>query len=858
MGSQQKWRVHWWWLIVLMVIVGQIASANTNTKNKIITAYTYLLSRHIKWDTQKLHRQHRFIITVLDKNIYVAQAMKHYLRGMKIADVPVEIKPLKNPAKISSLRTDVLLVMHTMSSHLKDILHRLPPQTVLISEDAPSTKYTMINLYEDSSKRIKIKLNRENLDHHAIEVDSTILLVGGSSVGVSKLYQSSLKMIKQEAKKYQHYRDLNRELQKRLKKHKAIIATLQKEIDAKRAESLKHTQEIARQKEEIAQQTQEIVQREEAIAAIKKQLEVVEANMKVREAEEQKLIAQLQESKRQLQQRNSELEALGQQIEQNRKIVEEKLHRANRLDAKIKEQEIKLNEQHSLIQRQSFSLLLVAAIALLLFVFAIYLYINDKRIKKLNRELALAKEEAEYANRSKSLFLTNMSHELRTPLNAILGFSELLLQNESVAQAHRKTLEIIYNSGSFLLSLINDILDIAKMESGKITIEKHPSNLTYLLNDTVALMNNRAEEKGLSIVTIHEGSIPECVIVDEKKLRQVLLNYLSNAIKYSKRGKIEVTLAFRDKHLKISVKDQGEGISKEDSKIIFEPFIQVGEASASTGTGLGLAITKQFVEAMGGQVGVESQEGEGSLFWAEIPYMICTSMEKTDYRYIPAMTTKKVTGLAPTSKPIRVLIVEDSLSNALLLKDLLSLISSKTEIVTDGAEAIRYLKEHSFDVIFMDMRLPTISGEEAIKEIRSFNQEVVIIAMSASTMEEKQVSLKAIGVNDILHKPYKVYELYDILHYHKGLEYTYEEQEEGEGKKREMNHEYFVEKLKEVDRTTLQEIKEQAVLLSQEDMKEIIAKVTHKDKTLGSMLKKRVEQMNFIDILNALDEVLER
>lgn len=833
-------RIQKLFLFLLLIVFSTAVYPFSKPKQEIETAYIYLLSKHIKWDQHALKRQKNFIIGVLDEDGEFYRVIKKKLEGLEVKFKPIRVLWLKSASQIEQKQLNILVVRKSFLDELEWIYRTVPNGVLLVTENM-GLKFSMIDLYEDDAHRIKIRINRSNITKHHLDVDKELLLVGGSSVSVSKLYKASLEEIRKEAKKLQLLQTKNRQLSKELQTNKHMIEDLKKKIEIKKQEYQKAYKELKQTQKKILQKTKELEQKSKRIDQLKSDYEALQKTLKKNEE-------LIERSKLKLQQQST-------LIENNKKLLFKKYKELFLLDQKIKQQEKIAKQQQIQIQKQQISMMLLGIIIGLLIVFALYFYLNKLKFEKLNEELKKAKEEAEYANRSKSVFLANMSHELRTPLNAILGFSELLMQNENFSKGERKILRTIYNSGVFLLSLINDILDIAKIESGKITIEKSAANLTFLINDTVSLLYNRAEEKGLSIVTRYLGDIPECMMIDEKKVREILINYLSNAIKYSSKGKIEIVVEVFEKDFIVQVKDQGRGISQEDLKIIFEPFTQVGDASSKTGTGLGLSITKQFAEAMGGEVGVESEEGRGSEFWVRLPYEKCSAKEqnKPTNSHLLQEKGRSVVGIAEKSKTPHILIVEDKENNILLLQEILKIIGIDPEVARDGEEAIKKVQKEKFDLIFMDIRLPKQSGIEVIKEIRKFDKNVIIVALSASTYEYDTKIFDEIGVDAFLSKPYKSHEIYDALWRFFKLDFIYKEKKDA--KKRPVDREKLASKLSRLDQKTLQELNEKIILLSAEDMQEVLDKIAKMDKELYEMLQQMINDMNYMEIMESLKDI---
>ncbi len=405
----------------------------------------------------------------------------------------------------------------------------------------------------------------------------------------------------------------------------------------------------------------------------------------------------------------------------------------------------------------------------------------EQRVIERTAEYAKAKEAAETANRAKSVFLANMSHELRTPLNAVLGFSQLMKSDPETTQEQGHNLDIITHSGEHLLDLINNVLEISKIESGRVELEESHLDLHHQLQELKSLMHVRTAEKGLEFTLEQSPDLPRNIIVDEGKLRQVLTNLLGNAIKYTKHGGI-VLKAFLKKQEYIDqariifeVADSGPGIRKEDRQRIFSPFVQLSyRPLTEAGTGLGLAICKQHIALMQGEIGVTSELDRGSVFHFEIPVTVTPDKEIPE-----AAPNGRILGLAAGQPSYRLLIVEDQNENRLLLRKLLDPLGFDLREAANGQEAVDQHALWHPHLIFMDIRMPVMDGLQATQRIKASGDgaQTRIIALTAHALEEERKQILAAGCDDFIRKPYTFAEIVDILARHLDVRFIYKEAE---------------------------------------------------------------------------------
>ena len=389
-------------------------------------------------------------------------------------------------------------------------------------------------------------------------------------------------------------------------------------------------------------------------------------------------------------------------------------------------------------------------------------------VSRRTAQLTIAKEQAESANRAKSDFLSSMSHELRTPLNAILGYAQIIKRQENLTETQQQQLEIMHSSGEHLLMLINDILDVGKIEAGKMEIANLPFDLPALLRQVYSLTKLQAEEKELRFSYEAINDLPQYVQGDERKLRQILLNLLSNAVKYTRKGGVTLKVSYNhDKEglLRCEVNDTGIGIPPDKLEAIFEPFTQLAtNRQVREGTGLGLNITRQLLTLMQGTTGVESTAGSGSVFWFELPLQLVMELEVS-----PNVQQQGINGYQGERKSI--LVVDDNINNAAMLVSLLDPLGFAVTTAENGAVALQHAAEYHPDLVILDLVMPEMDGLECAREMRKRVElsAMKIIGASATVTDSADKEAFVAACDAFVIKPIQIDLLLELIRVQLGI-----------------------------------------------------------------------------------------
>jgi signal transduction histidine kinase/ligand-binding sensor domain-containing protein/CheY-like chemotaxis protein len=403
---------------------------------------------------------------------------------------------------------------------------------------------------------------------------------------------------------------------------------------------------------------------------------------------------------------------------------------------------------------------------------------RTQELQASEEQLRQAKDAAESANRAKSAFLANMSHELRSPLNVMLGFAQVMSRDAQLPQEAHKNLEIILHSGEHLLALINQVLDLSKVEAGRMTLDEVNFDLYRLLEDIEEMFILKAQDKHLELLFDRPADLPRYLRADAVKLRQILINLIGNALKFTASGGVAVRVrglnAPQDAalQLRFEVEDTGPGIPPDEMASLFEAFTQTSSGrQVQDGTGLGLAISRRFVELMGGEITVKSEVGSGTTFAFSVQCRVADPVHTLE-----SNQRQRVVGLEPGQPQYRVLVVDDNAFNRQLLVKLLMPFGFELREAENGQQAVETALTFQPHLIWMDLRMPVMNGIEATRQIKaaSQGQKIVVIALTASAFDEERADIVSVGCDDFLRKPFRPEEIYGMLTKHIGVRYIFE------------------------------------------------------------------------------------
>ena len=494
---------------------------------------------------------------------------------------------------------------------------------------------------------------------------------------------------------------------------------------------------------------------------------------------------------------------------------------------------------------------------------ALQLLFSQRQLEKSSQQLQLKAQEAEAANLAKSSFLAHMSHELRTPLNAILGFSQLMWRDESITTQQKESLEMINRSGEHLLNLINDVLEMSKIEAGKISLNNEPFDLHWLLQTIQEMFQIRAEAKGLWFKFQLADNLPQYIVGDSHKLRQLLINLLSNAVKFTHTGGVTLQastcssegLGFpkgspsKQVQLCFEVTDTGQGIAKEELNKLFDPFVQTASGIQSqAGTGLGLAISRQFAKLMAGTIQVQSSLGVGSTFTFNIQVELADSPTK-ERKFI-----QRVKQLAPGQANYRIAVVDDRETNRLVLVKLLASVGFQPRTATNGQEAIALWQSWQPDLIWMDMRMPIIDGYEATRQIKQQSnvKRTIIIAITASAFEEQRAKILDAGCDDLVAKPFTEQVIFDKLTQYLGVKFIYqlESNQQDIASTNNLNQSLSAKDLANLSPTLVHDLNQAAIAIDAEQIIQLMAQIPPTQQHIAQGISEMLNNYDFDGIIN--------
>ncbi|PCI98365.1 MAG: hypothetical protein COB15_06015 [Flavobacteriales bacterium] len=732
----------------------------TDTELKV--AYTFNFTKYITWKNESTFSNFQIIQLGSDNTLFkeLSQLSRYKAKEGK----SITVTQAANLSKINISSTRIIYVTTNQSVNLSEILDKIRGTNILlVSDNATMYKSTMINFLTNKDGRVEIEVNTKNINNQQLIVSPEIVVMGGTNMDVAKVYEESLAEEKEKVK----------DQEERIVKQQEEIKKQEDELVNQKQEILNQEQKITFQKKKINKQVVKINEQDKRLLNQQKVLEEGVEDLKILSIKLDKREEIYKGQLSRLMTQREEIKSSEKRISDYNTLMEDQ-------EGEIEQQKKNISSQQKRIDVQQ-TVLIFSFISLFLALISGFLvYRNNKFKKKANLKLqeknkALEFQKIKITEQSETIkqnailheqFLANTSHELRTPMNAIKGFVDLINESDSTDKK-KEYLEYIKLSALNVLTISNDILDISKIESGKIVFEKIPFSLNYIVNNAIKINEVKANERNLVLKVNWKNNNPGFLIGDPTRLSQIFINLLTNAIKFTKVGGVIMSIDWvpqlvngvKKIELFVEVKDTGIGITEDRLDYIFEKFTQSGSDINRKygGTGLGLPITKQLVELQQGTINVESELGKGSVFSFFIPYEISTKKQLVDEvsKFEDYSEYKWLNNL-------KVLMVDDNHLNRIMAKETLMSMNKNIllDIANNGKKAIDMFKEH--DVIFMDLHMPLMDGIETTEYIRANlkgGQQVYIVGTSVTNSKKEKEACSVAGMNDYISKPFKKEEI---------------------------------------------------------------------------------------------------
>lgn len=770
-----------------------LASSQQISDADIRVAYTYQFAQNVEWPNES--KLDTFRLALISSNEELISVFRNFESNRNIKGKPISISLSSDASFSSEPLPNIVYIDEEKLAFASKVFGKIKTNPVLVITEGSEDEYLyMINFIylERRQTNLTFEVNKIKIEEHGLNVSSALLLRGGSRIDVAKMYERQEERLKDEMERVEKYR---------------------KEIASQQQTIKSQEKQIEQQRIELQQQLKELFEKQQQLNSLNDSLDTLSFEVEQQHLMYDHNIKQLNEHRTELSKQENLLEHQQSEIHERNAILKSLEQEIITQQEMIDSQLSTLTEKEKQIVDQQRLLILSVSTVMLAFVVIILMlrsFVIKKRANKLleekniaiehqkeeierqkieiekqaqeleeqnvnleamvetrTNEYRLAKERAEESDRLKSAFLANMSHEIRTPLNAIIGFSELMASHKEETIDIDTYLNVIVSSSYDLLRLINDIIDIAKIESGQIQLEENHCNISKelkALHATYAkLLASKKGKEDIALNLSLDQSLEKLqVITDTSKLKQILKNLINNAIKFTEKGAIEFGCKLNKEVIEFFVSDSGIGIPETSKKSLFKRFVKIERPNKKIypGTGLGLVISRNLVELLGGEIWFTSEVNKGTTFYFTIP-----RTETDTYKAESSEDSgNALTAHYEVLKGKVALVCEDDDSSRNLLKNFLKMLGMQSVETNNGIDAIEVLKrDNNFDVILLDIQMPELDGYQTLERIKSLRINSPIIAQTAFAMSHDANRIHEAGFDGYITKPYLLTDLADTL-----------------------------------------------------------------------------------------------